>query len=74
LRALGIAAGDEVIIPDFTYPATADVIEIVGAKIVIVDVVRETMPIDFDALEQAISFPRTTVKGIHLLKVMDDCQ
>jgi len=55
LRALGIGPGDEVIVPDYTYPATASVVEIVGAKIVIVDVVRETMLIDCDALEQAIT-------------------
>jgi len=55
LRALGIGPGDEVIVPDYTYPATASVVEIVGAKIVVVDVVRETMLIDCDALEQAIT-------------------
>jgi perosamine synthetase len=55
LRALGIGSGDEVIIPDFTYPATADVVNIVGAKIVIVDVLKETMLIDYDALEDSIT-------------------
>jgi len=55
LRAMGIGPGDEVIVPDYTYPATASVVGIVGATIVIVDVDRETMLIDFDALEQAIT-------------------
>jgi len=55
LRALGVGKGDEVIVPDYTYPATADVVEIVGAKIVIVDVSPETMLIDYDALEKAIT-------------------
>lgn len=55
LRALDIGPGDEVIVPDYTYPATADVIAIVGAKIVIVDVSRETMLIDYEALEAAIT-------------------
>ena len=55
LRTMGIGPGDEVIVPDYTYPATADVIQIVGAKIVIVDVDRETMLIDYDAIEQAIT-------------------
>ena len=58
LRAMGIGPGDEVIVPDYTYPATASVVGIVGAEIVIVDVDRETMLIDYDALEQAIT-PRT---------------
>ena len=58
LRAMGIGSGDEVIVPDYTYPATASAVGIVGANIVIVDVDRETMLIDFDALEHAIT-PRT---------------
>ena len=55
LRALGIGPGDEVIVPDYTYPATAAVVEIVGAKIVIVDIDPDTMLIDFDAVEKAIT-------------------
>lgn len=58
LRCLNIGPGDEVIVPDYTYPATADVVAIVGAKIVLVDVTPETMLIDYDALESAIG-PRT---------------
>ena len=55
LRALKIGEGDEVIVPDYTYPATASVVNIVGAKIVIVDVSPENMLIDYDALEDAIT-------------------
>ena len=55
LRCLGVGPGDEVIVPDYTYPATADAAAIVGAKIVIVDVSRETMLIDYDAIEKAIT-------------------
>lgn len=58
LRVLGIGPGDEVIVPDYTYPATAAVVNIVGATVVLVDVSRETMLIDYDALEAAIT-PRT---------------
>jgi len=58
LRAMDIGPGDEVIVPDYTYPATASVVEIVGAKIVIVDVDRETMLIDYEALERSVT-PRT---------------
>jgi len=55
LRALGIGHGDEVIVPDYTYPATAAVVGIVGATIVLVDVDPETMLIDLDATEKAIN-------------------
>lgn len=55
LRALGIGPGDEVIVPDYTYPATADVVAIVGATAVIVDVSPMSMLIDYDALEAAIT-------------------
>ncbi len=55
LRVLGIGPGDEVIVPDYTYPATADVVAIVGATTVIVDVSPHSMLIDYDALEAAIT-------------------
>jgi len=58
LRAVGVGPGDEVIVPDYTYPATADVVAIVGAKIVIVDVHPRTMLIDYNELEKAIT-PQT---------------
>jgi perosamine synthetase len=55
LRVLGVGSGDEVIVPDYTYPATADVVAIVGAKIVIVDVAPQTMLIDYNKIEKAIT-------------------
>lgn len=58
LRVLNIGVGDEVIVPDYTYPATASVVNIVGATSVLVDVDPKTMLIDYDALENAIT-PQT---------------
>lgn len=58
LRGLGIGPGDEVIVPDFTYPATADAVAVVGATVVLVDVTPETFLIDYDAIDRAIT-PRT---------------
>lgn len=61
LRALGIGPGDEIIVPDYTYPATASAVAIVGATPVIVDVDPHSMLIDYDLIETAIT-PRT--KGV----------
>ena len=58
LRCLGIGPGDEVIVPDYTYPATASAVAIVGARAVIVDCAPDTMLIDRGAAEAAIG-PRT---------------
>lgn len=58
LVALGIGAGDEVIVPAFSYVATANVVEIVGAKPVFVDVERDTFNLDVSQIEPAIT-PRT---------------
>jgi len=54
LRAVGVGQGDEVIIPDYTYPATGHVVGLVGARAVIVDVSRESMLIEYDQIEEAI--------------------
>ncbi len=58
LIALGISVGDEVIVPAFSYVATANVVEIVGATCVFVDVEKDTFNIDVSQIEQAIT-PRT---------------
>jgi dTDP-4-amino-4,6-dideoxygalactose transaminase len=58
LRALGVGPGDEVIVPDYTYPCTASIVALLGATAVIVDVDRETMLVDYDKMEAAIT-PRT---------------
>jgi len=55
LEALGIGDGDEVIVPDFTYPATATAVERVGASPVLVDVDRQTYNIDPAAVAEAIT-------------------
>lgn len=56
--ALGIGAGDEVIMPGFTYIATAETVALLGAKPVYVDVDPRTYNLDPAALEAAIT-PRT---------------
>lgn len=55
LRLLGIGEGDEVIIPAYTYTATASVVDHVGARIVMIDVQNNSLEMDYDALEAAIT-------------------
>lgn len=55
LRVLGIGEGDEVITSAYTYTATASVIEHVGAKIVLVDTRCDSLEMDYDAFEKAIT-------------------
>ena len=55
LRLLGIGEGDEVIVPAYTYTASASVVCHVGAKLVFVDVQRDNLQMDYDQLEAAIN-------------------
>lgn len=55
LRILGIGAGDEVIVPAYTYTATASVVAHVGAEIVMVDCEPGKFTMDYDKLEDAIT-------------------
>ncbi len=55
LRLLGIGEGDEVIVPAYTYTATASVVDHVGAKIVMIDCTKDSLEMDYDALAEAIN-------------------
>ncbi|MBR6637178.1 MAG: DegT/DnrJ/EryC1/StrS family aminotransferase [Phascolarctobacterium sp.] len=55
LRLMGIGEGDEVITSAYTYTASASVIEHVGAKIVLVDCQENSLEMDYDAMEAAIT-------------------
>lgn len=55
LRVLGIGAGDEVIVPAYTYSASASIVDHVGAKIVFVDVQEGCLEMDYDKMEAAIT-------------------
>lgn len=55
LRLLGVGEGDEVIVPAYTYTASASVIAHVGAKIVMIDCQKDSLEMDYDAVEKAIN-------------------
>ncbi|MBQ4153938.1 MAG: DegT/DnrJ/EryC1/StrS aminotransferase family protein [Clostridia bacterium] len=60
LRLLGVGEGDEVIVPAYTYTATASVVRHVGAKLVMIDCSDNGYEMDYNKLEQAIT-PATKV-------------
>lgn len=55
LRLLGIEEGDEVIVPAYTYTASAEVVCHVGAKLVFIDSQPDSLEMDYDAVEKAIT-------------------
>ena len=55
LRVLGVGAGDEVITSAYTYTASASIIDHIGAKIVLIDTQRDSLEMDYDAVEAAIT-------------------
>lgn len=58
LRLLGIGEGDEVIVPAYTYTASASVVCHVGAKVVFIDSQKDSLEMNYEAVEAAIT-PRT---------------
>lgn len=66
LISLGIKAGDEVIIPDFTFVATANAVKYTGATVVTVDIEADTLCIDPTAIEAAITPKTKAIIPVHV--------
>jgi perosamine synthetase len=64
--ALGIGAGDEVLVPAYTFPATANVVALAGARPVLVDVDPVTMNIDPAAAAERVTAKTKAVLAVHL--------
>ncbi|MBK6089147.1 DegT/DnrJ/EryC1/StrS aminotransferase family protein [Ruminococcus sp. M6(2020)] len=60
LRLLGVGPGDEVIVPTYTYTASASIIYHVGATPVMIDCKQDSYEMDYDKVEEAIT-PKTKV-------------
>jgi perosamine synthetase len=64
--ALGIGEGDEVLVPAYTFPATANVVSLAGARPVLIDVDPRTMNLTPETVAAALT-PRTrAVLAVHL--------
>jgi perosamine synthetase len=66
LAALGIGKGDEVIVPDMTFIATANAVSLTGATCVLVDVDPETLALSPDALDKAITKRTKAIVPVHV--------
>ncbi len=72
LRVMGIGEGDEVITSAYTYTASASVICHVGAKPILIDIQKNNLEMDYDALENAISEKTKAIIPIDLAGIPCD--
>lgn len=66
VAALGIQEDDEVILPAYTFPATANAVLLAGARPVLVDVNRRTMNVDSARVYDAVTERTRAVIAVHL--------
>jgi len=66
LKGLGIGPGDEVIVPDITFVATANAVDLCGARPVLVDVNPADLTLDAVAFERAITAKTKAVLPVHV--------
>lgn len=72
LRVLGVGPGDEVIVPAYTYTATASVVCHVGAKIVMVDTAPGSFEMDYSRLADAITERTKVITPVDLAGIVCD--
>lgn len=65
VEALGIEPGDEVLVPTWTFTSTAEVVRYVGASPVMVDVDSDTLNIDFEAAQCAMTSRTKAIIPVH---------
>lgn len=74
MMALGLQPGDEVILPAFTYVATAEVIALLGLKPVMIDVEMDTFNIKVNEIEAAITPKTKAIVPVHLFGQIADME
>lgn len=72
LAALGLQPDDEVIVPAFTWIATANVVEHLGAKVVFCDIDLKTFNLDVQQLESLVTAKTKTILPVHLFGMAAD--
>ena len=66
LKANNIGRGDEVIIPNITFPATANAVHMTGAKVVLADVCQENLLLDVDLIKTKFSKKTKAIIPVHI--------
>jgi len=66
LRSAGIGPGDEVLVPDFTFMASASAVEMVGGRPVFVDVNRRNFQIDLSGADRLVTTKTKAVLPVHI--------
>ncbi len=72
LMALGVGPGDEVVVPDLTFVATANAVLLAGATPVLVDVDLETYNISVEAVKKALTERTKAIIAVHLYGLTSD--
>ena len=72
LHVLGVGAGDEVIVPAYTYTATASVVHHVGATIVMVDAQPDCVEMDYEKVAEAITERTKVIIPVDLAGIVCD--
>ena len=72
LRVLGIGEGDEVIVPAYTYTASASPVYHVGAKIVLCDIEKDNPEMDYEKLEKLINKNTKAIIAVDLAGIICD--
>lgn len=72
LRLLGVGPEDEVIVPAYTYTATASVTQHVGCRLVMVDSQKDCVEMDYDQLEKAITERTKMIIPVDLAGIVAD--
>lgn len=72
LHLLGVGSGDEVIVPAYTYTATASVVQHVGAKLVMIDSQKDSVEMDYDQLATAITEKTKVIVPVDIAGIVAD--
>ena len=72
LHLLEVGLGDEVIVPAYTYTATASVVQHVGAKLVMIDSQKDNVEMDYDQLADAITERTKVIVPVDIAGIVAD--